>query len=292
MPIIYIVIPVLFLLMLGLGIEIEPGSLKAVLKRPRALFTGLMSQILILPLVAFGFVHYLDVNPIFAVGIMLVASCPGGTSSNVLSMLVGGDIALSVTLTFFSSFITLFTLPLIVNATFQSFHGSGLTVELSVPKTIVQNFVLVILPLWMGYILRKKFNPFSAKLLRIIKKISLPCLMTMIVLFAFNHREKLFAHAQGLLGITILYILAAILLAIILSRLFSIGNKQRKTVIIETVIQNAALAISIATSPYLLNNGEFAIPAVLYAVVMNIVAFGYIFFVVLYRRGVRDRSFS
>ncbi len=279
MEAIYFVIPVLFLLMLGLGLEIEPGALKSVLRRPKALLVGLLSQVVVLPLVAFGFVYLLGVPPLFAVGIMLVASCPGGTSSNVLSMLVGGDIALSVTLTFFSSFITLLTLPLIVNASFDFFYGSAVAVELSVVKTIVQNFILVILPLAMGYLLRQRFFIFAEKLLLIIKKISLPCLLAMIGLFTFNHREKIFAHGNGLMGITILYVALAIFVAVLLAQFFSIEKKQRKTIIIEIVIQNAALAISIATSPYLLNNGDFAIPAVFYAVVMNVVAFGYILFV-------------
>jgi BASS family bile acid:Na+ symporter len=278
MKTIYFVLPVLFILMLGLGIELKRKSFAEALKKPKPLLVGLTAQILLLPLITFVLIYYLKLSPVLAIGIMLIAACPGGTSSNVLSMLAGGDIALSVILTFASSFITLFTLPLIINLTFKTFYGSAAKISLSVPRTILQNFMLVILPIFCGYLLRKYAQNFARRLHNIIKKISMPALILMILFFSYNQKAKLFLHGSDLINITLIYIGLTIGIALLVSKLYSLKKTQERTIIIEVTIQNAALAISVAASPYLLNNIEFAVPAIVYAVIMNIIAFSYIIY--------------
>ena len=111
---IFIVLPILTLLMFDLGLTLRPHDFQLILQRPLPVAAGLIGQILLLPLIAWAVGSFFHLSPLFLIGIMLIACSPGGSSSNVFSMLARGDVALSVTLTACSSLITLFTVPLIM----------------------------------------------------------------------------------------------------------------------------------------------------------------------------------
>ena len=140
---IFIVIPILVVLMFLLGTELDSKAFVEVVKSPRSVIIGMIGQIILLPLIAFAIGYLLDLEAAYFMGLVLVACCPGGSSSNVFTMLVKGNIALSVTLTALSSIITLFTLPIIMafTARFVSEY-SGEAITLPVGKLIMQNIVL------------------------------------------------------------------------------------------------------------------------------------------------------
>ena len=139
---IWIVMPILIVLMFLLGTELKKEAFVNVVRNPRAVALGMVGQLLLLPAIAFALAWLLNLSPIYFMGIVLIACCPGGSSSNVFSMLAKGDVALSVTLTALSSVLTLFTLPIIMQATsdFVS-HSEGITIELPVGRLLVQNIV-------------------------------------------------------------------------------------------------------------------------------------------------------
>ena len=140
---VWIVLPVLIALMFQLGIELDRQAFAGVARRPAAVVAGLLGQLALLPLIAFGVGLAFRLPPVYFLGLLLVACCPGGSSSNVFSMLAKGDVALSVTLTALSSLITLFTIPLVMGfaARFVAVHA-GAAIELPVGKLLVQNIVL------------------------------------------------------------------------------------------------------------------------------------------------------
>ena len=213
---IWIVLPILTLLMFDLGLALRFEDFGSVFRHPWPIVVALVGQLVFLPAIALGLAYLLKLPPVFFIGLVLIACCPGGSSSNVFSKLAGGDVALSVTLTAISSIITLFTIPVIMGWATR-LVGESVGITLPVGNLIKQNLVLMLLPVLLG-----------------------------------------------------------IGLSSLLSRLVRNNARQRRTVVIEVGMQNAAQAISIASSPFIFANEEMAIPAILYSLMMNIVLLTYV----------------
>ena len=274
---IWIVMPILIVLMFLLGTDLNKDSFTNVARNPRAVIIGMTGQLLILPVIAFVLACLLKLPPVYFMGIMLIACCPGGSSSNVFSMLAKGDVALSVTLTAISSIVTMFTIPAIMEfvSNFVS-EQSGIDINLPFGKLIVQNIVLLFVPLILGILFRKFYPATAAKVNKILGKLAFPALMTLALIFFLQYTEEIKANF-AVLGITItLLILAAMLCSSLLSRLTKSNTAVRRTIVIEVGMQNAAQAISIASSPFIFNNGEMALPAIIYALLMNVILLIYV----------------
>ena len=149
---ILIVLPILTLLMFCLGLTLEAKDFLLVIKRGKAVLGGLVGQLL-MPAIALAVAKVMHLDPIFTIGLVLIACCPGGSSSNIFSMLAKGDVALSVSLTALSSIITLFTLPLIMQFVTASV-GQQVGVQLPVKNLLMQNLVTMLLPIVIGIIIR------------------------------------------------------------------------------------------------------------------------------------------
>lgn len=274
---IWIVMPILIVLMFLLGTDLNKDSFTNVARNPRAVIIGMTGQLLILPVIAFVLACLLKLPPVYFMGIMLIACCPGGSSSNVFSMLAKGDVALSVTLTAISSIVTMFTIPAIMEfvSNFVS-EQSGIDINLPFGKLIVQNIVLLFVPLILGILFRKFYPDTAAKVNKILGKLAFPALMTLALIFFLQYTEEIKANF-AVLGITItVLILAAMLCSSLLSRLTKSNTAVRRTIVIEVGMQNAAQAISIASSPFIFNNGEMALPAIIYALLMNVILLIYV----------------
>lgn len=274
---IWIVMPILIVLMFLLGTDLNKDSFTNVARNPRAVIIGMTGQLLILPVIAFVLACLLKLPPVYFMGIMLIACCPGGSSSNVFSMLAKGDVALSVTLTAISSIVTMFTIPAIMEfvSNFVS-EQSGIDINLPFGKLIVQNIVLLFVPLILGILFRKFYPDTAAKVNKILGKLAFPALMTLALIFFLQYTEEIKTNF-AVLGITItVLILAAMLCSSLLSRLTKSNTAVRRTIVIEVGMQNAAQAISIASSPFIFNNGEMALPAIIYALLMNVILLIYV----------------
>ena len=273
-----IVIPILVVLMFLLGTDLNGKAFANVAKNPLAVCLGMMGQIVLLPLIAFAIAWALDLPTIYFMGLVLVACCPGGSSSNVFSMLVKGDVALSVTLTALSSIITLFTLPLTMEyvSVFLS-EQTGAEVNLPIGKLMMQNVVLFLIPMLAGIALRH-FKPQTAKKVnKVLNKAAFPALMFLALIFFLQYTREIMDNF-AILGIAITaLILATMGCSSLLSRAGKFGNAVRRTIVIEVGMQNAAQAIAIATSPFIFNSGEMAIPAIIYALMMNIILLLYVY---------------
>ena len=275
---IWIVMPILIVLMFLLGIDLSREAFANVTRNPKAVLLGLVGQIVLLPLIAFAVAWVLKLPPIYFMGLVLVACCPGGSSSNVFSMLAKGDVALSVTLTAFSSIITLFTLPVIM-AFVAGFVSStnGLDIHLPIGKLLVQNIVLLFVPLLAGALFRKVKPQAATNVARVLGKLAFPALMTLAAVFFLQYRHEI-AQNFAVLGLSgALLILLAMLCSSGLSRISGSGAAVRRTIVIEVGMQNAAQAIAIASSPFIFNSGEMALPAIIYALLMNVILLTYVY---------------
>lgn len=274
---ILIVLPILSLLMFDLGLTLRVGDFGLVLKQPRAVVIALVGQIVLLPLLAFALAMAFKLPPEFFVGMVLIGCCPGGSSSNVFSMLAKGDVALSVMLTALSSIITLFTVPLILQwATQCSMFDAQCSITLPVGNLLVQNLVLMFLPILIGIGVRRWWPVAAGKIERVLSKLAFPLLILLATIFFIQHSDTI-ADNIALLGLCVtLLLICATGAAALLSRLFKLGYRQRRTVVIEVGMQNAAQAIAVASSPFIFNNDAIAIPAIIYALMMNVVLLLYV----------------
>ena len=272
---ILIVLPILTVLMFDLGLTLEGKDFLLVLKRYKAFIAGLAGQIVILPLIAWGIATLLHLSPLMSIGLVLIACCPGGSSSNVFSKLANGDVALSVSLTAVSSIVTLFTIPLIMQVATAS-TGAAVGIQLPVRNLLMQNIVTMLLPILLGIGLRHWKKEWAIKADKVLSRLAFPALMFLAAVFFIQHRITI-AENFGTLGIaTTALLICAIAAAAGLCRLFSLGTGERRTIIIEVGMQNAAKAIAIASSPFVFNDGRIAIPAIIYALMMNIVLLIYV----------------
>lgn len=272
---VFIVLPILTLLMFDLGLTLRPKDFVMIVKRPRAMFVGLFGQLILLPLLAWGIASAFGLQPLFVIGVMLIACCPGGSSSNVFSMLAKGDVALSVSLTAASSVITLFTVPLVMQWTTLSV-GTSIGVQLSVGNLLLQNVLTMLLPIVLGILMRKFMANAAAKIERVLSKVAFPALMLLAGIFFVQHRETI-GQNFAVLGLCVgALLLVAVVAAGALAKIARLDTRENRTIVIEVGMQNAAQAIAVASSPFIFNDGRIAIPAIIYALLMNVVLLTYV----------------
>lgn len=275
---IWIVMPILIVLMFLLGIDLSKKAFVDVVRNPKAVLLGLTGQIVVLPVLAFAVAWLLNLPPVYFMGLVLVACCPGGSSSNVFSMLAKGDVALSVTLTALSSVITLFTLPVIMEFVASAVSNMlGMQIHLPIGKLLVQNLLLLFVPMLLGSLFKHYFSGAAQKAKKILSKVAFPALMTLALVFFYQYKNEILENF-ALLGLSAaVLILVAMLCSSGISRIGKFNDAIRRTIVIEVGMQNAAQAIAIASSPFIFNSGEMALPAIIYALLMNIMLLTYVY---------------
>ena len=256
----------LIIIMLGMGLSLVKDDFSRILKHPKAILLGLVNQMILLPLIAFGLLHLFPVNPEIAIGVMILAACPGGPTSNLIAHLANGDTALSVSLTAVSSLLTIISIPLIVNFALTEFLDAGQMIQLPILKTIAQIFVIVIIPVSIGMYIRAKNPEFAknmAKPVRIASGVVLALVIVGIVIKEKSHIVPYFKQA-GL--ITLALNVATMAVGYFTAILLKLNRGQSISISIESGIQNGTMAIMIAT--ILLSNTEYAIAPAIYSLIM------------------------
>lgn len=278
---IYIVLPILTLLMFDIGLTLSVKDFLLLRKEKKAVLAGMIGQIVVLPVVAFLIACFADIQSVWFLGFMLIACCPGGSSSNVFSMLVKGDVALSVTLTAFSSIITLVTMPLLIWVALNYLGDScnflqDNRIDLPVIKLFMQNVVLVLLPVVLGIIVRKFFDKRVMIIHTILGRLAFPLLLLLAGVFFMQNKDVIIDNIAQLGLATALLIIISMLCGKVLARSFRLSPKQSRTIVIEIGMQNAAQAIAVAVSPLVFNSQLMAIPAIVYALLMNMILLSYV----------------
>jgi BASS family bile acid:Na+ symporter len=253
----------LAIVMLGMGLTLLPEDFQRVTRYPKAVAVGLASQLLFLPIVGFLVASVVPMQPEIAVGLMVLAICPGGPSSNLITYFAKGDVAPSVMLTAVSSTITVFTIPILANLALRYFIGQNAAIALPIAQTMLQIFIITLIPVGLGMWIRQQFPDFSRRLEKVTNRLAvaiLVAIITAVIVREWNRLPTFFAQVG--IGVVLLNVIS-VLMGFWFGKLFHLKFAQRICIAIEVGIQNGTLAIAITAG--LLNNPDMAVPAAVYS---------------------------
>jgi predicted Na+-dependent transporter len=268
------------IIMLGLGLSLTLADFARVLKQPKAVIIALLCQLIVLPAICFGLVLAFQLPPILAVGMMMLAASPGGTTANLYSHLFRGDIALNISLTAVNSVIAVITLPVITNFAIAYFEPFDDRLGLQWAKAL-EVFAIVLLPVALGMIVRRFWPRFAAGMDKPVRIASVVILIVVIAGAVASNWTLLVANFTQLALITVLFCLISLAIGFLVPRMLRVGKRQAIATSFEIGIHNATLAIVIAQS--VLGSVELSLPAAVYGVLMFFIAFGFGFLI-------RDRT--
>ena len=266
----------LALIMLGLGLGLTTQDFTRVIKTPRDFIVGLISQLIILPIVAFILIKFLGTSPEIALGVMIIAAAPGGITSNILTKFANGDVALSISLTAIISILSIVTVPLIVFTSAELLGISILSENINITQTALKMALVVAVPVFIGMIIRKFADNFIASRTSIINKVTGFLFLIVFIAILIEERENIFNYLAeaGLIVLNLNIVMMAI--AYFLAKSFATGIKQIKCISLECGLQNGTLAIFVATE--ISNQVVYMIPTAAYALIMYITGFIFIWF--------------
>jgi BASS family bile acid:Na+ symporter len=259
---------VLAVIMFGLGISLTINDFKVILNAPKSFFIGLGSQMIALPLIAFLMTLPSNLPDVYKVGIMILAACPGGTTSGLVTYLFRGNVALSITLTIINSLLAIFTIPIIVNFSLHFYLHQKVSISLPLIDTVIHIFIITILPAITGLYLKRNYPEFSAFSQKYLKYL-------LIILLAAVYSVKFFADidtgGSGITRVEVFQILPYAIVFNLLSFVFSIGFgrltklniRDTLTIAVEVSLQNTTLALLIGGT--MLQNQDLIKPALIYA---------------------------
>ncbi len=256
----------LFIIMLGMGLSLVVDDFKRVIIYPKAVIVGLVNQLVLLPLIGFGIATVFAVQPEIAIGLMILAACPGGPTSNLIAHLAKGNTALSVTLTAFSSLITIITIPFIVNFALEHFLDKGEIIQLDIVETITQILAIIVIPIIIGMLVRKYKENFALKMAKPVRIASGIVLALVIVGIMVKEKDNMAAYFQQAGLATLALNVVTMFVGYYTAKMFNLNDKAAMSISIESGIQNGTLAISVAV--VLLGNAEFAIAPAVYSLLM------------------------
>ena len=274
----------LAVIMLGLGLSLTPADFRRVAQAPKAVVVALTCQILVLPLVALGLVLLFDLPPLLAVGFMILAASPGGSTANLYSHLFRGDVALNISLTAINSLIAVVTLPVITNLALGYFVGGEDGIGLQLGK-LVQVFAVVLIPVAVGMLVRSRAAEFAARMDRPVRIASVILLVLIVGGAVYGERETLLDYLAQVGLIATLLCVISLSVGYAVPRLLGLGEAQAIASSFEIGIHNATLAIAMAVT--VLQSTELAVPPAIYGIVMFFVAAAFGVFVT---RGSRARD--
>lgn len=255
-------------IMFSLGLGLTPADFLRIVKRPRAFCIGALNQIVLLPIIAYIIILVFGFKTETAVGIMILAACPGGAASNIITRLAKWDVALSVTLTAAFSISCVVTIPIILSFAVTHFMGTT-PPDIDIASTAIAAFLLTALPIVLGVTLRAAAPKATAIVAPILAKLAL-VLFAAVIFAAIASNWHVVTDNIAQLGAGLIFLVAALsITGFVVSRLLGSSDQEAKTISVETGVQNGALALAIAG--LLIVEGPtfnaYAIPAALYSVV-------------------------
>ncbi|MCK9402677.1 MAG: bile acid:sodium symporter family protein [Chitinophagaceae bacterium] len=265
----------LSIIMMGLGLSLTIDDFKRVVVYPKAVFIGLICQMLVLPTICFYIAKSFGLAPELAVGLMLLSAAPGGPTANLYSHIAKGDVALNVSLTAINSIVSLFTIPLIVNFAIANFLQTDQVVPMQFKK-VIEVCIMVILPVSIGMLLRSKASKLAAQLEKPVKIASAIFLVLIIILTVLKERKHIGQDFQQVGMAALVLNVLSMGIGYFIPRLFNLGKKQAIAIGMEIGIHNGTLAIYIALS--VIGNSIMSIPPVIYSLIMFFTAaiFGFL----------------
>lgn len=233
------------IIMLGMGLSLTVADFKRIKEKPRSVFMGLVNQLVLLPIIGYGLILALGLTGEYAVGLMLIAACPGGATSNLISNLAKGDVGLSVTLTACSSLITVVTIPFIVDFALNQFMSTDTVIQLPYVSIFLKILLIMIVPITIGMFIRIKKKAFAIRMENPVKIASV-VLMSAIIIGAVTINRDQLATALPVIGPAVIGLnTLTMLLGFFSAKLMNLNLRQSISISIECGIQNASLALAV-----------------------------------------------
>ena len=267
---------ILALIMLGLGLGLKIEDFIKIVKTPKDFFIGFISQLIILPLVAYSLIIIFRTPPEIAIGVMIIAAAPGGVTSNILTKFANGDVALSITLTAVISLVSIVSVPLIIFKSADIFGIKSISQNISMTGIALKMFFVVTVPVILGMIIRKFAKNFINSKIRIFEKLNLGLFIVFFIAAFYEEKENFISFLMQAGFITLILNITMMILAYYLSRIFVSGVKQQKCIAIECGLQNGTLAIFVSTQIFG-TDIVYITPTAAYALIMYITGFIFVF---------------
>ena len=268
----------LAIIMFGLGLGLTTNDFTRLLKTPKDFFVGFLSQVILLPVIAFGLILIIPMPIEIAMGVMIIAAAPGGVTSNVLTKFANGDVALSVSLTAVVSLLAIFIVPLIVFNS-ASFIGVEITKDISMAYIAVKMFFVVTVPVLFGMIVRSLMTDFIISKTLIIQRLSIILFLIVFISIWIEEWDRIVSFIARAGLVTGILNLVMIFVGYYVAKMFASGVAQRKCISLECGLQNGTLAVVVSTQ--LFDEMVFMVPTAAYALIMFVTS---IFFVLIVRK--------
>lgn len=256
---------VLAMIMFGMGLSLTKDDFLRLWKIPRTVITGLLGQLILMPMIAFGVAVFFELSAPLAIGLMILAACPGGTMSNVVSHLARANLALSVTLTAITTVVCVFSTPFIIQFAISHF-GAETRTDFSLAGTTLGLIFITLMPVLIGFVFRHKYPNAAMRKELFFRKFSGLFIMVMIVAILIQERDILMSSFSQMFGASVTLNLLSIGAGLTLAKIFRLTERDGVTLGIEVGIQNASMAILIAVT--FLEAPDYATAAGVYGLTM------------------------
>ena len=264
-------------IMFALGLGLTGADFLRVLKQPKDFLVGAISQIILLPIIAFILIKIWPISPELAIGVMIIAAAPGGVTSNILTSFAKGDVALSISLTAIISLLSVITVPFIIISSLNILDLNNVSQNISLTNMALSMFLIVTLPVILGMIIKKILSNFALSFEPIAKKISIFLFVLVLIGAILAERNNVIAYFAQAGLITLVLNVVMMIVAFYVAQLLGSGVAQKKCIAIECGLQNGTLAIFVATT--LFGGGVYLIPAATYSLIMFATSLIFVFII-------------
>ena len=264
-------------IMFALGLGLTGADFLRVLKQPKDFFVGAISQIILLPVIAFILVKIWPISPELAIGVMIIAAAPGGVTSNILTSFAKGDVALSISLTAIISLLSVITVPFIIVTSIGLLGLENVSQNISLASMAISMFLIVTVPVIIGMVFRGLASNSAIKFEPIAKKISIVLFIIVLLGAILAEKDNIVSYFADAGLITLVLNVVMMIVAFYVAKLLGTGTAQKKCIAIECGLQNGTLAIFVGTTFF--GGGAFVIPAATYSLIMFATSLIFVFFV-------------
>ena len=228
------------IVMFGMGLTLKASDFKIVFSHPKDVVVGCLAQFTIMPILAFILTKLFRLSPDLAIGVILVGTCPGGTSSNVMTYLAKGDVALSVGMTSVSTILAPFLTPLL------TYLFAGQTVDVNIMSMFMSIIKVVIIPIALGVVINRLFSAFTEKLVKVLPLVSVSAIMAIVAAVVSANSSKIMTSGLLIVAVVILHNVCGYGLGFLIGKVLKLDMAKCKAVAIEVGMQNSGLATSLA----------------------------------------------
>ncbi len=257
----------LALIMLALGASLTVKDFTRVFQNPKEFFVGLICQLVVLPIIGYLLIIILKTPVELALGVMLIAAAPGGVTSNVLTKFADGDVALSISLTAFTSLISIVSVPYIVFLSIDLFDITYVEKEVSMLGISLKMFFVVTIPVMIGMIIRKIFNNFIENNMRYIEKMSIGLFCLVFIAIYIEEWDSIIMFMTTAGTVSLILNISMMVIGFYVAKFFASGVAQQRCISLECGLQNGTLAVFVGTQLFG-QNMIYMVPTASYALIM------------------------